>query len=148
MEDKLLSIVLMKNSQKLLVGIQDGMLCLYLYGKWEDMSNRYPGLPHSINVLLKVDEDTVLTGSSDGLIRVVQLLPNALLGVLGSHDGFPMEGLGWSAGRKMVGSISHDEYIRLWDALLLNDDDNNDDDDEGGGEWNEDDPINRRPMHH
>ena len=148
MEDKLLSIVLMKNSQKLLVGIQDGMLCLYLYGKWEDMSDRYPGLPHSINMLLKVDEDTVLTGSSDGLIRVVQLLPNALLGVLGSHDGFPMEGLGWSAGRKMVGSISHDEYIRLWDALLLNDDDNNDDDDEGGGERNEDDPINRRPMHH
>ena len=56
----------------------------------------------------------MLTGSSDGLVRAVQLLPNRLLGVLGGHDGFPVEALGWSAGRKMVGSISHDEYIRLW----------------------------------
>ena len=51
---------------------------------------------------------------SDGLVRAVQLLPNSLLGVLGGHDGFPVEALGWSAGRKMLGSVSHDEYIRLW----------------------------------
>jgi hypothetical protein len=63
---------------------------------------------------LKIDEDTVLTGSSDGLARAVQLLPNSLLGVLGGHDGFPVEALGWSAGRKMMESVSHDEYIRLW----------------------------------
>ncbi|KAL3786293.1 hypothetical protein ACHAW5_005666 [Stephanodiscus triporus] len=112
MEDELLSVVLMKNSQKLLVGTQDGTLCLYSYGKWEDMSDRYPGHPHSIDALLKVDEDTVLTGSSDGLIRAVQLLPNALLGVLGSHDGFPVEGLGWSAGREMTKSDSP-SHIRI-----------------------------------
>ena len=153
MEDKLLSVVLMKNSQKLLVGTQDGTLCLYLYGKWEDMSDRYPGHPHSINTLLKVDEDTVLTWSLDGLIRAVQLLPNALLGVLGSHDGFPVEGLGWSAGRwsagrVMAGSIRQDEYIRLWDALLLNDNDDNNNDDGGGRERNDNDTIDRCPMHH
>jgi WD40 repeat protein len=89
-----------------------------------DISDRFPGHPQSIDAILKIDEDTVLTGSSDGLIRAVQLFPNSLLGVLGGHvhDGFPVEGLGWSAHRHMVGSISHDEYIRLWDASLLNED--------------------------
>jgi len=33
---------------------------------------------------------------------------------LGGHDGFPVEVLRWSAGWKMVGSASHDEYIQLW----------------------------------
>ncbi|KAL7444517.1 hypothetical protein ACHAXH_008376 [Discostella pseudostelligera] len=129
-EDELLSMVLLKNSQKLLVGSQQGILSLFSYNQWADISDRFPGHPQSIDALLKIDEDTVLTGSSDGLVRAVQLLPNALLGVLGGHDGFPVEGLGWSAGRKMVGSVSHDEYIRLWDASLLNEDDGDDDDDE------------------
>lgn len=126
-EDELLSLVLLKNSQKLLCGTQQGILSIFSYNQWGDISDRFPGHPQSIDALLKVDEDTVLTGSSDGLVRAVQLLPNALLGVLGGHDGFPVEGLGWSAGRKMVGSISHDEHIRLWDASLLKDDDSEND---------------------
>jgi WD40 repeat protein len=130
-EDELLSCVLLKKSKKLCIGTQDGTLCLYTYGQWSDMSDRFPGHPQSIDAILKIDEDTILTGSSDGLIRAVQLLPNSLLGVLGGHDhdGFPVEGLGWGAERRLVGSISHDEYIRLWDASLLNDDDDDIDDD-------------------
>ena len=137
-EDELLSLVLLKNSTKLLCGSQQGILSLFSYNIWGDISDRFPGHPHSIDALLKIDEDTVLTGSSDGLVRCVQLLPNALLGVLGSHDGFPIEGLGWSCGRNMVGSISHDEYIRLWDASLLKEDDDDDDDDNDEGNMVED----------
>jgi len=142
-EDELLSLVLLKNSNKLLCGSQQGILSLFSYNIWGDISDRFPGHPQSIDALLKIDEDTVLTGSSDGLVRCVQLLPNALLGVLGSHDGFPIEGLGWSCNRNMVGSISHDEYIRLWDASLLKEeDDDSDVDDEGNMvEDEEDDHI-------
>jgi hypothetical protein len=128
-EDELLSLCLIKNSTKLLCGSQQGILSLFSYNFWGDISDRFPGHPQSIDAILKIDEDTVLTGSSDGLVRAVQLLPNTLLGVLGGHDGFPVEGLGWSAGRKLVGSVSHDEYIRLWDASFLNDDDDEDEDD-------------------
>ena len=113
-EDELLSCTFIKKSSKLLCGTQEGILSLFSKDIWCDVSDRYPGHPQSIDALLKIDEDTVLTGSSDGLVRAVQILPNSLLGVLGGHDGFPVEALGWSAGRKMVGSISHDEYIRLW----------------------------------
>ena len=142
-EDELLSLVLLKNSNKLLCGSQQGILSLFSYNIWGDISDRFPGHPQSIDALLKIDEDTVLTGSSDGLVRCVQLLPNALLGVLGAHDGFPIEGLGWSCNRNMVGSISHDEYIRLWDASLLKeeDDDSDDNDEENMVEDEEDDHI-------
>jgi WD40 repeat protein len=36
-------------------------------------------------------QETVLTGSSDGLIRLCSIFPNKLLGVWGSHDDFPVE---------------------------------------------------------
>ena len=133
-EDELLSLTLLKHSQKLLCGSQQGILSIFSYNIWCDISDRFPGHPYSIDALLKIDEDTVLTGSSDGLVRAVQLLPNSFLGVLGGHDGYPVEGLGWSAGRKMVGSVSHDEYIRLWDASFLNENDV----DYGGDEEEED----------
>ena len=136
-EDELLSLALIKKSQKLLCGTQQGILSLFSYNYWGDISDRFPGHPQSIDAILKIDEDTVLTGSSDGLVRAVQLLPNALLGVLGGHDGFPVEGLGWSAGRKMVGSVSHDEYIRLWDASFLNEDGGSDEEEEEGEECRE-----------
>lgn len=143
-EDELLSLCLLKKSQKLLCGTQQGILSLFSYNIWGDISDRFPGHPQSIDALLKIDEDTVLTGSSDGLVRAVQLLPNDLLGILGGHDGFPVEGLGWSAGRKLVGSVSHDEYIRLWDAKFLNeedDDDEDDSDDEEDGKMQADEEV-------
>lgn len=139
-EDELLSLALLKNSSKLLCGTQQGILSLFSYGQWGDISDRFPGHPQSIDALLKIDEDTVLTGSSDGLVRAVQLLPNSLLGVLGGHDGFPVEGLGWSAGRKLVGSVSHDEYIRLWDGSFLNEDDE-EEEGMGDGEMQRDDDV-------
>ena len=35
----------------------------------------------------------MVTGSSDGLVRVVSIQPNKVLGVLGDHDDFPVEGM-------------------------------------------------------
>jgi WD40 repeat protein len=133
MEDELLCVTVMKRSKKVVCGTQDGTLCLFSHGRWGDISDRYPGHPQSIDALLKVDEDTVLTGCSDGLVRAVRILPNALLGILGNHDGFPVEMLKFGSGRRMVGSVSHDEYVRLWDASLLNDEDEDDGDDDDDG---------------
>ena len=40
-------------------------------------------------------------------------MSSCLVRELGGHDGFPVEALRWSAGWKMVGSVSHDEYSTL-----------------------------------
>lgn len=129
-EDEMLSIVLLKNGRKVMCGTQQGVLAVWSWGTWGDVSDRFPGHPSSIDALLKVDEDTVLTGASDGIIRLVQLHPDKLLGVLGEHDGYPVEKLQFNADRSYVGSVSHDNFIRLWDARVLQDDNGNDDDDE------------------
>jgi WD repeat-containing protein 55 len=129
-EDEMLSIVLLKNGRKVMCGTQQGVLAVWSWGTWGDVSDRFPGHPSSIDALLKVDEDTVLTGASDGIIRLVQLHPDKLLGVLGEHDGYPVEKLQFNADRSYVGSVSHDNFIRLWDARVLQDDNGNDDDEE------------------
>ena len=36
-------------------------------------------------------DDLILTGSSDGLIRLVNIQPHKLVGVLGDHGDFPVK---------------------------------------------------------
>lgn len=127
-EDELLSVVVIKNGKKVVCGTQEGILCVWSWGTWGDQGHRMKGHPQSIDALLKVDEDTIITGSSDGLLRVVQLMPDKLLGVIGDHEGFPCEELRWSHDRRMIGSISHDEIVRLWDVSFLIDDEDEDED--------------------
>jgi WD40 repeat protein len=131
LEDELLSIQIMKHGRKVVCGTGQGVLSLFSWGVWGDVSDRFPGHPASIDALLKVDEDTLLTGSSDGMIRVVQIQPDKLIGILGDdHDGgFPIEKLAFNANRDFVGSVTHDNFIRIWDARILKEDDDDDDDD-------------------
>jgi len=132
-EDELLSIKLMKNGRKVVCGTGEGVLSVFSFGTWGDVSDRFPGHPNSIDALVKVDEETLLTGSSDGLIRVVSIHPDKFIGVLGdNHEGFPIEKLQFNADRSYVGSVTHDNYVRLWDASVLKDDDDDDEEDKEG----------------
>jgi WD40 repeat protein len=122
-EDELLSIKLMKNGKKVVCGTGEGVLSVFSYGIWGDVSDRFPGHPASIDALVKVDEDTLLTGSSDGFIRVVSIHPDKFLGVIGdNHESFPIEKLQFNADRTILGSVTHDNFIRLWDARVLRED--------------------------
>lgn len=128
-EDELLSLKIIKNGSKVVCGTQEGVLSLFSWGRWGDCSDRFPGHPSSIDALLKVDEDTLLTGSSDGFIRVVQIHPDKLLGVIGEdHGGFPVERLDFNSNREVVGSISHDNNVHLWNARVLQEGSDADDD--------------------
>lgn len=121
-DDELLSLRVMKHGKKVVCGTGMGVLNVWSWGTWGDISDRFPGHPTSLDALLKVDEDTLLTGSSDGLIRVVTVHPDKFLGVLGDHEDFPIEKLAFTSDRKYVGSLSHDNLIRLWDANILSED--------------------------
>lgn len=122
-EDELLSVALMKNGKKVVCGSQEGVLLLYSWGYFKDCSDRFVGHPHSVDALLKLDEDTVLTGSSDGILRVVSILPNKMIGVIGEHSSYPIERLAFSHDRNVLGSASHDQILKLWDIHYLHEDD-------------------------
>ncbi|KAI9918444.1 hypothetical protein PsorP6_011507 [Peronosclerospora sorghi] len=119
LDDELLSVAVIKNGRKIVCGSQDGVLVIFSWETWGDMSDRFPGHPDSVEALLKVDEDTVLTGSSDGIVRVVQLHPNKLLGLIGDHEDFPVEVLKFSHDKRIIGSTSHTNKVHFWDVGYL-----------------------------
>lgn len=136
-EDELLSLTSVKNGSKLIVGTQLGLLSLWSPNKGMlDHIDRIPGHPSSIDCLLNLDEDTVLTGSSDGLIRVVQILPHKFLGVVADHgQGLPVERMKRKGG--MLVSCGHGSEVKVTDiSSLLEDGDDSDDED---GEDNDED---------
>ncbi|OAD70811.1 hypothetical protein PHYBLDRAFT_4670, partial [Phycomyces blakesleeanus NRRL 1555(-)] len=117
MGDELLSVKLVKNGRKAVVGSQEGILSLWSWGDWGDYKDRIVGHPHSIDAICKIDEDTICTGSSDGMIRVVSILPNAFHGVIGDHgQDMPIEHIELTHDKKYLISCGHDESLRFWDV--------------------------------
>jgi len=133
MEEELLSLEMCKGGSKVVCGTQEGVLCVFKWGEWADASDRVPGHPNSVETIVKLDEDTVITGSSDGLIRIMQLYPNKLLGVVGDHDEFPIEKIGISFDRQLLASCSHDSTVQFWDVGFLTVGGEDEDEDDGEG---------------
>ena len=77
------------------------------------------GHPSSVDAVVKYDADTIITGSSDGIIRIINILPNRMLGVLGGTEDLPIERLALSHDRATLASVSHESCLRLWDLSTL-----------------------------
>ena len=119
LDDELLSIVIGKDGKKVFCGSQEGVICIFNWGEWGDYNERFPGHPESIDAMLKIDESTICTGSSDGIIRVIQMHPNKLLGVIGDHEDFPIEVMKFSNDKRLIGSTSHTNKVHFWDVAYL-----------------------------
>lgn len=126
-DDELLSVVVLKNGKKVVCGTQSGVIQLYSWGYFNDCSDRFPGHPESVDAVVKYDEDTVITGSCDGGIRLVNILPNKLIGVVGAHVDLPIEGLRLAHDRQVLVSRSHDATLNLWDLSYLRSDESDED---------------------
>ena len=130
-DDEYLSCQLMKNGKKVVVGTQMGVLSLFSWGYFNDCSDRFPGHPQSIDAIVKFDEDTVLTGAGDGAIRILSILPNKLVGVLGVHEeDAPVERVSLSHDKLLLASVSHDSIVKLWSLKCLQEDDADEDEEE------------------
>ncbi len=134
LDDELLSVCIIKGGQKVLCGTQDGVLGIFSWGDFGDWNDRMVGHPESVQTMLKLDEDTVFTGSSDGLIRIVQILPHKLLGIIGDHDEFPVERIQYSYDKNYLCSCSHDNLLRFWDISFLQESDGEEEEEEGQGQ--------------
>ena len=121
------AVTLVKGGTKVVCGSQEGVLSIFDLADIQDTSDRFPGHPASVDTLVAVTEDMVLTGSSDGVIRVLSILPNKMLGacgaactserfltlrmhapthpgIVGEHSDWPVERLALSADGTMVAS--------------------------------------------
>ena len=70
-----------------------------------------------------------MTGSSDGLIRVVQLLPTKLLGIVTDHGDYPVERvvIDRAGEGRWVGSVGHEDVLKLTDLKDIFEDEDEDD---------------------
>ncbi|KZT43434.1 WD40 repeat-like protein [Sistotremastrum suecicum HHB10207 ss-3] len=118
-EDELLSIVPIKKASRFVVGTQLGTLLVFNQAKgWADSVDRVPGHPSSVEALCPFPgaDNVILTGSSDGMIRALQLYPTKLLGVIADHGEFPIERLKLDRESRWLGSVSHDNILKMTDV--------------------------------
>jgi WD40 repeat protein len=103
----------MKNGKKVVCGTPSGALLLYSWGFFKDCSDRFLGHAQSVDTMLKLDEETLISGASDGVIRLVGILPNRIIQPLAEHSEYPIEALAFSNDRNYLGSISHDKMLKV-----------------------------------
>ncbi|WRT63321.1 uncharacterized protein IL334_000226 [Kwoniella shivajii] len=129
-EDELLSIVQVKGGQKVIVGSGLGILSIWnRKSGWGDSVDRIPGHPASIDAIVALTPDIIATGSEDGMIRVLQVLPHKFLGVIASHEEYPIERIKLDHNSKWLGSVSHDECLKLTDVSDLFEESDGEDED-------------------
>jgi WD repeat-containing protein 55 len=117
-ECELTCVDVIKNGRKVVCGTQDGTMLIFSAGLWGDCSDRVPDShPETVESMTKLDERTLITGCSDGIIRVMQIHPNKVSCVVGDHDGFPVEGIKRHGG--LLCTYSLDEILHFWDVSVL-----------------------------
>lgn len=58
-----------QNGKKVVCGDGEGALMIYNWGLWEDITDRYPIHPQSVDCLLPLNSSVVCTGCMDGWVR-------------------------------------------------------------------------------
>jgi len=114
-DDELLSVQICKGGKKVVVGSQSGVLSIFTWGQFLDSTDRMPGHPNSVDSLCKVDDETLLTASSDGIIRKISILPNNFLSVVGAHEeGLPAEKVVLDSTGTFAASCGHEPVVKIW----------------------------------
>lgn len=61
----------LQRGKKAICGSQEGFLNIFNWGEWGMYQDRFAGHPGSVESIVKIDEDTIITGASDGMLRYV-----------------------------------------------------------------------------
>ncbi|KAI9221702.1 WD40-repeat-containing domain protein [Blastocladiella britannica] len=130
LETELMCVAPVRGGSRLCVGMADGAISVWKWGWWGDMDDRFPGHPGEIDSMVALADDLVVTGCSDGLVRVLSVLPNKLLGVIGSHEDFPVENMAASHDRRWLATCSHDATVQFWSLGFLEGDGDSEDNEE------------------
>lgn len=86
---------------------------------WGYYEDKYRGHPSTVDSMIALDADTLLTGCGDGLIRIINIHPNKILGVVGEHcDDMPVDSLSISKDKLHLISTG-DTTVKFWNLSML-----------------------------
>lgn len=112
-EEELTCLGLFRSETKLLAGSSKGNLFLYNWNEFGLHSDVFPGTKASINGIVPITENIVVTASEDGNLRAVHLFPHRYLGVVGQHE-YSVERLDICNNGRFIASSSHNNDIKFW----------------------------------
>ncbi|MBL7834323.1 MAG: High-affnity carbon uptake protein Hat/HatR [Cyclobacteriaceae bacterium] len=119
---KINSIDLSYDGRKLAGAGEDGILYIW------DITNNYAvtqinlrtrANTHLTAVAWHPKAEQLITGDTDGLLRIVSTVSNTVIKNLPGHEG-PIEQIKYNHGASFFASASKDKSVRLWNLLKLN----------------------------
>lgn len=76
MEEDLTSLCLVKNGKFVATSTSEGIILLFKWDWFGDCKDRILFNTSSIDTMIKLDENTLITGSEDGFVRGISVYPN------------------------------------------------------------------------
>lgn len=104
---------LFRSDTKLLVASSTGKLYLFNWKEFGLHSDEYVGQKHSIQCMVPVTQNIVITSGEDGMLRAAHMFPQCQLGIVGQHR-LPVDCLDISHDGQFVASCSHDNDVKFW----------------------------------
>lgn len=120
-EEDLTCVSLLKYGKKVLASTSEGIINIFSWDWFGDCNDRIVGHPGAIDTFIKYDEDTIITGCEDGLIRAVSVLPNKIISILGDpldagEEIFHIQRVTLSHDKKLLASCSLDDMVKIIDV--------------------------------
>ena len=115
------AVCLMKDNKKVISAAGDGVINIFSWDWFGDCNDRIVGHPNSIECMVKYDENTVITGGEDGLLRAVSVLPNRILAILGDpldndDEVFFIRRVSVSHDKNYLASCALDDMVKIYDV--------------------------------
>ncbi|CAK1549860.1 unnamed protein product [Leptosia nina] len=112
-EAELTCLGLFRTETKLLAGSSTGKFYLFNWKEFGLHSDEYIGQKHSIQCMIPITQNIVVSSGEDGIVRAAHMFPQRQLGIVGQHN-LPVENLDISHDGQYIASSSHNDDVKFW----------------------------------
>lgn len=119
-EEEFTCLGLFRTETKLVAGSSKGKLFLFNWNEFGLHSDIFPSAKTTINSLVPITENIVVTACEDGNLRATHLFPHRHLGVVGQHE-LSVECVDISNNGELIASTSINNDIKFWNIKYFED---------------------------
>lgn len=122
--DELTCIAFIPETDGIICGTPSGSLPLWKYGSWSRPFDVFESHPRECDTIMTYNDNIVLTGACDGLVRVLQVHPvkRNLCHIGGNTRRQGVSKIRCSHDRKMIAVCGTDKVVQFLDISFLEDD--------------------------